>query len=48
VMIVGNVPAGAALAVVLFVFTMLTFALIGVIRNRLNFDARPRQGEGTP
>jgi putative spermidine/putrescine transport system permease protein len=48
VMIVGNVPAGAALAVVLFVFTMLTFGLIGAIRNRLSFDASPRQGEGTP
>ncbi|GAA5237140.1 ABC transporter permease [Verticiella sediminum] len=41
VMIAGNVPAGAALAVVLFTFTMLVFGLIGAIRNRLNFDASP-------
>ncbi|ARP78155.1 ABC transporter permease [Bordetella genomosp. 6] len=43
VMIVGNVPAGAALAVILFVFTMLIFGLIGAIRNRLNFDSSPVQ-----
>ena len=41
VMIVGNVPAGAALAVILFVFTMLIFGLIGALRNRLNFDSSP-------
>ena len=34
-------PAGAALAVILFVFTMLIFGLIGALRNRLNFDSSP-------
>lgn len=41
VMVAGNVPEGAALAVVLFVFTTLFFALIGVIRNKLSVDAKP-------
>jgi ABC-type spermidine/putrescine transport system, permease component I len=43
VMIIGNVPAGAALAVILFVFTMLVFGLIAAIKAHLNFDAKPLQ-----
>ncbi|MBV7482958.1 ABC transporter permease [Bordetella sp. BOR01] len=44
VMIAGNVPAGAALAVILFTFTMLIFGLMGVIRNRISFDSKPQAG----
>lgn len=47
VMVAGNVPEGAALAVVLFVFTTSIFALIGVIRSRLSVDAKaPLAGGG--
>lgn len=47
VMIVGNVPAGAALAVILFTVTMLIFVLIGAIKSRLTFEAKPLGNEGS-
>jgi putative spermidine/putrescine transport system permease protein len=46
VMVAGNVPMGAALAVILFVFTMLVFGLLGAVRKRLSFESRPAQAAG--
>ena len=46
VMVAGNVPMGAALAIVLFAVTMLIFALIGTTRKRLSFESRPLEAAG--
>ena len=48
VMIVGNVPAGAALAVILFVFTMLIFGFDRRAQEPPEFRFQPRRSGPGP
>jgi putative spermidine/putrescine transport system permease protein len=46
VMVAGNIPMGATLAVILFVVTIAIFASIGALKRRLRFDGKPAEAAG--
>lgn len=46
VMVAGNIPMGATLAVILFVVTIAIFASIGALKRRVKFDGKPAEVAG--